>query len=103
MSERDPWEQGYAPADELQYVGIRYATEVYDSCGCLVCDCDEQPDDAAQIVREHNTYPSLIAQVERLTRIEAAARAYLAAFDAGDTMAHAERDALRDALQETTQ
>lgn len=44
---------------------------------------------------------TLVAEVERLQAIEAAARAYLAAYDAGDTMAHAERDGLRVALQET--
>ena len=52
--------------------------------------------------RELASLQAVIAEVERLTRIEATARAYLAAYDAGDTMAHAERDALRVALQETT-
>jgi hypothetical protein len=35
----------------------------------------------------------------RLTRIEVAARAYVAAWDAGDTMAHEERGILRKALE----
>jgi hypothetical protein len=37
--------------------------------------------------------------LSRLARIEAAARAYVAAWDAGDTMAHDGRAALRDALE----
>ena len=98
MSERDPWEQGYAPADELPYVGIRYATEVYDMRGELVCDC-ERAEDAAMIVCLHNNEHLLLDEIARLRLVKLVARAYLAAFDAGDTMAHAERDALRVALE----
>jgi hypothetical protein len=42
----------------------------------------------------------LTTQIERLARIERAARAYVAAWDAGDTMAHGSRAALREALEE---
>jgi hypothetical protein len=38
--------------------------------------------------------------LSRLTCIEVAARAYVAAWDAGDTMAHGSRAVLREALEE---
>jgi hypothetical protein len=40
------------------------------------------------------------AEVERLQRIEAAARAHIADWDGGDTSAHKSRDVLRKALEE---
>ncbi len=40
----------------------------------------------------------LITEVERLQRIEVAARAHLAEWEGGDTMAHDTRKALKQAL-----
>ena len=42
---------------------------------------------------------SLIAEAERLRRIEAAARAHLKEWESGDTMAHDTRTALKQALE----
>lgn len=42
---------------------------------------------------------ALITEVERLRRIEAAARAHLAEWESGDTMAHESRKALKQALE----
>ena len=50
MPSDDRWLQGYALTSELEHVGIRYATEVYDGRDRLICEC-ERPEDAALIVR----------------------------------------------------
>lgn len=41
----------------------------------------------------------VVAELERLQRIEAAARAHLAEWESGDTMAHDTRKALKQALE----
>lgn len=61
------WEQGYAPAEELEYVGIRYATEVYDMSGELVCDC-ERAEDAALIVRLHTHQATLVDALRQIAQ-----------------------------------
>lgn len=41
----------------------------------------------------------VVAELERLQRIEAAARAHLKEWESGDTMAHDSRKALKQALE----
>ncbi len=54
---------------------------------------------AAFIAAARTDIPALVAEVERLQRIEAAAKAHLADWESGDTFGHESRAALKRALE----